>query len=171
MFLTLIEWWIYILHHSRCIMYRYWRNCCRVLHCTGVHIRYWSYFTDYVQFNGFYLENNPCLVCNHVESPFSTIKLSSVRSDTRYTTTQQITKLTGSYAIQKAVIKVNDVKKTKMVSVINLVNRRITLENYFTLSSNKVFCKTKFALSDGIYWSVILKINICDCVCGRGKFI
>ena len=70
---------------------------------------------DYVQFDGFYLENNPCLVCNQPELPFNHIKLASFKGDTKYTTTQQIMKLVGSYTIQKITIKVTDVKRTKMV--------------------------------------------------------
>jgi len=46
----------------------------------------------------------------------SNIKLTSIKSDTRYTTTQQIVKLNGSYEIQKVSIKVSDIKRTKMVS-------------------------------------------------------
>lgn len=34
---------------------------------------------QYVELDGFYLESEPCLVCNNPEVPFSTIKLSTIK--------------------------------------------------------------------------------------------
>nr|CAB3267471.1 E3 ubiquitin-protein ligase UBR4-like [Phallusia mammillata] len=87
----------------------------------------YSQLANYVQFDGFYLESNPCLVCNQLETPLSNIKMSSIKSDTRYTTTQQIIKLVGSYAIQKVTIKVTDIKRTKMIrtAVMYYNNKRV----------------------------------------------
>lgn len=39
----------------------------------------YSQLSQYVEMEGFYLESEPCLVCNNPEVPFSNIKLSSVK--------------------------------------------------------------------------------------------
>uniref|UniRef100_A0A3B3SK32 Ubiquitin protein ligase E3 component n-recognin 4 n=1 Tax=Paramormyrops kingsleyae TaxID=1676925 RepID=A0A3B3SK32_9TELE len=81
-----------------------------------------------VEFDGFYLESDPCLVCNNPEVPFSNIKLSSIKVDTRYTTTQQVVKLVGSHTISKVTVKVGDLKRTKMVRTINLYYNNRTVQ-------------------------------------------
>lgn len=39
----------------------------------------YSGLSQYVELEGYYLESEPCLVCNNPEIPFSTIKLSSIK--------------------------------------------------------------------------------------------
>uniref|UniRef100_A0A3B4FTU0 Ubiquitin protein ligase E3 component n-recognin 4 n=1 Tax=Pundamilia nyererei TaxID=303518 RepID=A0A3B4FTU0_9CICH len=70
-----------------------------------------------VEFDGFYLESDPCLVCNNPEVPFSNIKLSSIKVDTRYTTTQQVVKLIGSHTISKVTLKNKYVQRSKKVQL------------------------------------------------------
>ena len=53
----------------------------------------WFYFSS--------LESDPCLVCNNPEVPYSSLKLSTLKVDTKYTTTTQIVKLSGSHSISK----------------------------------------------------------------------
>ena len=53
----------------------------------------WFYFIS--------LESDPCLVCNNPEVPYSSLKLSTLKVDTKYTTTTQIVKLSGSHSISK----------------------------------------------------------------------
>ncbi|XP_017342515.1 E3 ubiquitin-protein ligase UBR4 isoform X1 [Ictalurus punctatus] len=81
-----------------------------------------------VEFDGFYLESDPCLVCNNPEVSFSNIKLSSIKVDTRYTTTQQVVKLIGSHTISKVTVKIGDLKRTKMVRTINLYYNNRTVQ-------------------------------------------
>ncbi|TRY87094.1 hypothetical protein DNTS_009169 [Danionella cerebrum] len=81
-----------------------------------------------VEFDGFYLESDPCLVCNNPEVPLSNIKLSSIKVDTRYTTTQQVVKLIGSHTISKVTVKIGDLKRTKMVRTINLYYNNRTVQ-------------------------------------------
>ena len=54
-----------------------------------------------VDFPGYYLESDPCLVCNNPEVSFTNMKLSSLKVDTKYTTSTRIVKLTGSHSIFK----------------------------------------------------------------------
>uniref|UniRef100_A0A4W3HBC8 Ubiquitin protein ligase E3 component n-recognin 4 n=1 Tax=Callorhinchus milii TaxID=7868 RepID=A0A4W3HBC8_CALMI len=81
-----------------------------------------------VEFDGYFLESDPCLVCNNPEVPFSNIKLSSIKVDTRYTTTQQVVKLIGSHTISKVTVKIGDLKRTKMVRTINLYYNNRTVQ-------------------------------------------
>ncbi|KAM5132251.1 E3 ubiquitin-protein ligase UBR4 [Mantella aurantiaca] len=81
-----------------------------------------------VEFDGYYLESDPCLVCNNPEVPFCNIKLSSIKVDTRYTTTQQVVKLIGSHTISKVTVKIGDLKRTKMVRTINLYYNNRTVQ-------------------------------------------
>ena len=48
-------------------------------------------------FEGLYLESDPCFICNNIESPIVNLILSSNKADARYTTNQQIFKFNGTY--------------------------------------------------------------------------
>ncbi|GFN91871.1 E3 ubiquitin-protein ligase ubr4 [Plakobranchus ocellatus] len=73
-----------------------------------------------VDFDGYYLESDPCLVCNNPEIPFQTLKLSAVKVDSKFTTTTQIVKLVGSHTISKISLRISDLKRTKMVQTLNI---------------------------------------------------
>ncbi|ALC38729.1 poe [Drosophila busckii] len=73
-----------------------------------------------LQVNGYYLESEPCLVCNNPEVPMANIKLPSVKSDSKYTTTTMIYKLVQCHTISKLIVRIADLKRTKMVRTINI---------------------------------------------------
>eukprot|EP00096_Caligus_rogercresseyi_P008738 TRINITY_DN2826_c0_g1_i1.p1 TRINITY_DN2826_c0_g1~~TRINITY_DN2826_c0_g1_i1.p1 ORF type:complete len:2495 (+),score=896.75 TRINITY_DN2826_c0_g1_i1:803-7486(+) len=73
-----------------------------------------------VDFNGYYLESDPCLVCNNPEVPNRSLKLSALKIDTKYTTSSQIVKLSCSHSIGKINLRIGDLKRQKMVRVINI---------------------------------------------------
>ena len=73
-----------------------------------------------VDFTGFYLESDPCLVCNNPEVPFAPLKLGNLKVDTKYTTSTQMVKLAGSHSISKIVLRIGDLKRQKMVRTINI---------------------------------------------------
>lgn len=73
-----------------------------------------------VQLNGYYLESDPCLVCNNPEVPYTSLKLSSLKVDTKYTTTTQIVKLACSHSISKISLRIGDLKRQKMVRAIKI---------------------------------------------------
>ena len=64
-------------------------------------------------FDGFYLEAEPCFACNNIEAPLLNLKLNSIKADSRFTTSQQIYKFIGSYAISKIIIKISDIRLEK----------------------------------------------------------
>lgn len=75
---------------------------------------------QFVELEGYYLESEPCLVCNNPEVPFATIKLSAIKVDSKFTTTTQIVKLVGSHTISKITLRIGDLKRTKMVRTLNI---------------------------------------------------
>ncbi|XP_071445233.1 E3 ubiquitin-protein ligase UBR4 isoform X2 [Hetaerina americana] len=114
-----------------------------------------------VDLDGYYLESEPCLVCNNPEVPFAPIKLSSIKIDSKFTTTTQIVKLVGSHTISKITLRVGDLKRTKMVrTLIIYYNNRsvqgvVELKNKpamwhkakkVTLSSGQTEVKMEFPL-------------------------
>lgn len=66
------------------------------------------------------------------------IKLSSIKVDTRYTTTQQVVKLIGSHTISKVTVKIGELKRTKMVRTINLYYNNRTVQAIVELKNKYV---------------------------------
>lgn len=73
-----------------------------------------------LELDGYYLESEPCLVCNNPEVPMTNIKLSSIKIDSKFTTTTTIVKLVQSHTISKIILRIGDLKRTKMVRTINI---------------------------------------------------
>lgn len=106
----------------------------------------YSQLSQYVEMEGYFLESEPCLVCNNPEVPFTNIKLSSVKVrtsfnriyarnsrdfryiylcvnfqvDSKFTTTTQIVKLVTTHMINKISLRIGDLKRTKMVRTLNI---------------------------------------------------
>ncbi|RZB39229.1 zf-UBR domain containing protein [Asbolus verrucosus] len=80
----------------------------------------YAHMSQFVELDGYYLESEPCLVCNNPEVSFSTIKLSSLKVDSKFTTTTQIVKLLSSHTISKITVRIGDLKRSKMVRTINI---------------------------------------------------
>ena len=68
-----------------------------------------------VNFDGYYLESEPCSVCNNPELPNSNMKLMAVKSEVRYSPNAMFVKLKGSFSISQFTISIADIKKSKMV--------------------------------------------------------
>uniref|UniRef100_A0A182YND8 Uncharacterized protein n=1 Tax=Anopheles stephensi TaxID=30069 RepID=A0A182YND8_ANOST len=81
-----------------------------------------------LELEGFYLESEPCLVCNNPELPFSNIKLSTIKVDSKFTTTTTIVKLVQSHTISKIVLRIADLKRAKMVRTINIYYNNRTVQ-------------------------------------------
>ncbi|XP_069121893.1 E3 ubiquitin-protein ligase UBR4-like isoform X2 [Argopecten irradians] len=81
-----------------------------------------------VDFDGYYLESDPCLVCNNPEEESTNLKLSAIKVDSKFTTTTQIVKLVGSHTISKISLRISDLKRTKMVRVLNIYYNNRTVQ-------------------------------------------
>ncbi|XP_065191781.1 E3 ubiquitin-protein ligase UBR4-like isoform X2 [Sycon ciliatum] len=91
--------------------------------------------SDMVDFDGYYLESDPCLVCNNPETPFTVVKLSSIRVDSKYTPTAQLVKLAGSYTIARLQLRINDSKRVKMVRTVNLYYNNRSVQSVVELKN------------------------------------
>ncbi|KAG5896473.1 hypothetical protein JTB14_005854 [Gonioctena quinquepunctata] len=80
----------------------------------------YAHMSQFVDLDGYYLESEPCLVCNNPEVAFANVKLASIKVDSKFTTTTQIVKLLSSHTISKITIKIADLKRTKMVRTVNI---------------------------------------------------
>ncbi|XP_045509155.1 E3 ubiquitin-protein ligase UBR4 isoform X7 [Colias croceus] len=82
----------------------------------------------YVELDGHYLESEPCLVCNNPEVPMATIKLPTIKIDSKFTTTTQIVKLVNSHMISRISLRIGDIKRSKMVRTINFYYNNRTVQ-------------------------------------------
>ncbi|EFO84937.1 hypothetical protein CRE_03884 [Caenorhabditis remanei] len=65
-------------------------------------------------------DRNPCLVCFTSRGIHDVVKMTTIKSDTRYSANTMIYKLLSNYEISKVIIKLSDVKKTKSVESVEL---------------------------------------------------
>ncbi|XP_068695175.1 E3 ubiquitin-protein ligase UBR4-like isoform X2 [Montipora foliosa] len=93
--------------------------------------------SGYVEFDGYYLESDPCLVCNNPEVPFQSLKLSNIKGDSRFTTTCQLVKLIGSHTISRVTLRIADLKRQKMVRTINLYYNNRTVQAVVELKNKR----------------------------------
>jgi len=95
----------------------------------------YSQLQSLVDFDGFYLESEPCLVCNDPEVPYSVMKLSSVKSEVRYSPNMILVKMIGSYTISQVILRISDIKRTKMVRTVNVYYSNRTVQNVIELKN------------------------------------
>lgn len=81
-----------------------------------------------LEIDGFYLESEPCLICNNPEVPMSNIKLSTIKIDSKFTTQTTIVKLIQSHIISKIVLRIGDLKRAKMVRTMYIYYNNRTVQ-------------------------------------------
>lgn len=112
--------------------------------------RIYNTLSGLVEFDGYYLESEPCVACSSPEVPYSRMKLDSLKSETKFTDNRIIVKCTGSYTIQTVTMNVHDARKSKSVKVLNLYynNRPVAdlseLKNNWSLWKRAKSCHLAF---------------------------
>ncbi|KAK6913403.1 LOW QUALITY PROTEIN: E3 ubiquitin ligase UBR4, C-terminal [Dillenia turbinata] len=112
--------------------------------------RIYNTLSSLVEFDGYYLESEPCVACSSPEVPYSRMKLESLKSETKFTDNRIIVKCTGSYTIQTVTMNVHDARKSKSVKVLNLYynNRPVAdlseLKNNWSLWKRAKSCHLAF---------------------------
>lgn len=112
--------------------------------------RIYNTLSGLVEFDGYYLESEPCVACSCPELPYSRMKLESLKSETKFTDNRIIVKCTGSYTIQSVTMNVHDARKSKSVKVLNLYynNRPVSdlaeLKNNWSLWKRAKICHLAF---------------------------
>src|SRR3990167_5023614 len=91
----------------------------------------------YIEVNGYYIENEPCLVCNDPEIPYQHVELNTLKSEIRYTATTQISMLVTSYTVQQLLISISDISKARMVKTINIYYNNKPVQDITELKNNK----------------------------------
>ncbi|XP_078604123.1 E3 ubiquitin-protein ligase UBR4-like isoform X2 [Branchiostoma floridae x Branchiostoma japonicum] len=103
-------------------------------HCNA---NIYNLLSGLVEFDGFYLETDPCAVCNNPEMPFVSVKLSAVKVDSRFTTTTQIIKLLSPHIISKIAVRLTDLKRTKMVRTVHIYYNNRTVPSIVELKNRQ----------------------------------
>ncbi|KAK9116429.1 hypothetical protein Sjap_015376 [Stephania japonica] len=112
--------------------------------------RIYTTLSGLVEFDGYYLESEPCVACSCPEVPYGRLKLESLKSETKFTDNRIIVKCTGSYMIQTVTMNVHDARKSKSVKVLNLYynNRPVAdlseLKNNWSLWKRAKSCHLAF---------------------------
>ncbi|KAL5723323.1 RING-type E3 ubiquitin transferase [Ranunculus cassubicifolius] len=112
--------------------------------------RIYNTLSGLVEFDGYYLESEPCVACSCPEVPYSRMKLENLKSETKFTDNRIIVKCTGSYTIQTVTMNVHDARKSKSVKVLNLYynNRPVAdlseLKNNWSLWKRAKSCHLAF---------------------------
>ncbi|RZC70316.1 hypothetical protein C5167_033447 [Papaver somniferum] len=112
--------------------------------------RIYNTLSGLVEFDGYFLESEPCVACSCPEVPCSRMKLESLKSETKFTDNRIIVKCTGSYTIQTVTMNVHDARKSKSVKVLNLYynNRPVAdlseLKNTWSLWKRAKSCHLAF---------------------------
>jgi E3 ubiquitin-protein ligase UBR4 len=70
-----------------------------------------------VEFDGYYLESEPCVTCSCPDVPYSRMKLESLKSETKFTDYRIVVKCTGSFTIQSVTMNVYDARKSKTLNI------------------------------------------------------
>ncbi|CAN0876126.1 Auxin transport protein BIG [Linum grandiflorum] len=98
--------------------------------------RIYNTLSGLVEFDGYYLESEPCVACSSPEVPYSRMKLESLKSETKFTDNRIIVKCTGSYTIQSVTMNVHDARKSKSVKVLNLYYNNRPVADLSELKNN-----------------------------------
>lgn len=104
-----------------------------------------------VDLESYYLESEPCPVCNSPEVAYNNIKLGSIKVDSRFTTTTQIIKLIGSHTILKFSLRISDIKRSKMVKTISIFYNNRSVQSVVELKNKTGIWSLarKYSLSPG----------------------
>ncbi|XP_075510636.1 LOW QUALITY PROTEIN: auxin transport protein BIG-like [Primulina tabacum] len=114
--------------------------------------RIYNTLSGLVEFDGYYLESEPCVACSSPEVPYSKVKLENLKSETKFTDNRIIVKCTGSYTIQSVTMNVHDARKSKSVKVLNLYYNNRPVADLSELKNN---------------WSLWKRAKICHLSCNQ----
>ncbi|MCO5564796.1 hypothetical protein L7F22_018464 [Adiantum nelumboides] len=112
--------------------------------------RIYNTLSSLVDFDGYYLESEPCLACSCPEVSYTRMKLDSLKSETKFTDNRILVKCVGSHTIQSVTMNVHDARRSKSVKVLNLYynNKPVTdlseLKNNWSLWKRAKSCYLAF---------------------------
>ncbi|KAJ1697807.1 hypothetical protein LUZ63_006319 [Rhynchospora breviuscula] len=98
--------------------------------------RIYNTLSTLVEFDGYYLESEPCVSCSCPDVPYTRMKLETIKSETKYTDNRIIVKCTGCFMIQSVTMNVHDARKSKSVKVLNLYYNNRPVADLSELKNN-----------------------------------
>jgi E3 ubiquitin-protein ligase UBR4 len=98
--------------------------------------RIYNTLASLVEFDGYYLESEPCLACSSPEVPYTRMKLDSLKSETKFTDNRILVKCVGSHTIQSVTMNVHDARRSKSVKVLNLYYNNRAVADLSELKNN-----------------------------------
>eukprot|EP00298_Acanthocystis_sp_HF-20_P013984 c20589_g2_i1.p1 GENE.c20589_g2_i1~~c20589_g2_i1.p1 ORF type:complete len:208 (-),score=82.35 c20589_g2_i1:599-1222(-) len=75
--------------------------------------------SNLLSMDGYFLDSPGCSVCSNPEVPYTTVKLETLKQETKFTDSAQIVLLDGHHEILSFTISVSEVRKPKFVKTIN----------------------------------------------------
>ena len=73
-----------------------------------------------MDFEGYYLESEPCLGCSSPEAPYQRLKLDSLKAETKFTESRILIKCARPYSIKSLTMVVHDPRRSKSVRTLSL---------------------------------------------------
>lgn len=98
--------------------------------------RIYNTLTSLVEFDGYYLESEPCLACSSPEVPYTRMKLDSLKAETKFTDNRILVKCVGSHTIQSVMMNVHDARRSKSVKILNLYYNNRAVADLSELKNN-----------------------------------
>eukprot|EP00741_Cyanophora_paradoxa_P010481 tig00000158_g10134.t1 len=70
--------------------------------------------------SSYYLESEPCLVCNDPEVPFAHLKLEQARAEVKFTANSMMVRFHSPQTIQSVVFQAHDIRRARMLKTLTL---------------------------------------------------
>lgn len=99
-------------------------------------IQVYSYLQHIIESDSYYFEQEGCLNCNYTELPFTNVKLSTAKADARFTTSTLYIKLVQTYCISHVILRITDIKKTKMLKKLKIFYCNKNIQGIVELKTN-----------------------------------
>lgn len=93
---------------------------------------------DLIDIDGYYFDNDSCYQClTRNESTPVPLRLTTIKFDVRFTASSVMVRLTQTYNIYKIILRIGDLKKTKMVRTLNVYYNNMNMSTMVELRSNQ----------------------------------
>ena len=92
--------------------------------------------SELVDYEGYYLENESCFICNNPEIQHQQYPINDISSESIFTGNTQILKFQTSYSIQQVQFQITEKTKSRLVKTINIYYNNKYFENLSELKNN-----------------------------------
>jgi len=82
--------------------------------------RLYKWLRALVDFDGYYLESEPCLTCSNPEESYSPIKLDSMKSEAKFTDKRIIVRCSDTFSLKSFSLNLHDLRPSKCIKSFSL---------------------------------------------------